>query len=55
MGIDFVIDTDAHHPNDYRRLTSGVLWAQRAWLERKRVANTRPRDGFLRWVARRRG
>lgn len=54
IGIDFVINTDAHHPDDYRRVTSGVLHAQRAWLEHKRVANSWPRDRFLKWVQRRR-
>ncbi|MEE8332145.1 MAG: DNA polymerase/3'-5' exonuclease PolX [Acidimicrobiia bacterium] len=55
IGIDFVINTDAHHPNDYRRVTSGVLHAQRAWLEHKRVANSWPRQRFLTWAQRRRG
>jgi len=55
LGIDFVINTDAHHPDDYRRVASGVLHAQRAWLEHRRVANSWPRHRFLNWVQRRRG
>ena len=53
-GVVFVIDTDAHHPDDYRRVISGVWHAQRAWLDRKLIANTWPQQRFLRWAANRR-
>jgi DNA polymerase (family 10) len=54
QGVNFVINTDAHHPDEFRRVTSGVLHSQRAWLDRRLVANTWPRDRFLKWAARRR-
>ncbi len=53
--IVFVIDTDAHHSDDFRRVTWGVGHAQRAWIERRQIANTWPVADFMSWVARRRG
>jgi DNA polymerase (family 10) len=53
-GINFVINTDAHHPDEFRRVASGVLHAQRAWLDRRLVANSWPTARFLKWVERRR-
>ena len=53
-GIDFVIDTDSHHVSDLRRMDYGVLYAQRAWVTRERVVNTRGAEDFLAWVRRRR-
>jgi hypothetical protein len=32
----------------------GVLYAQRAWVTRERVVNTRGAEDFLTWVRRRR-
>jgi DNA polymerase (family X) len=53
-GVDFVIDTDSHHVSDLRRMDYGVLYAQRAWVTRERVVNTRGVEDFLTWVRRRR-
>ncbi len=53
-GVDFVIDTDSHHTSDLRRMDYGVLYAQRAWITRDRVVNTRSADDFLEWSRRRR-
>jgi DNA polymerase (family 10) len=53
-GVDFVIDTDSHHVSDLRRMDYGVLYAQRAWVTRERVVNTRGAEDFLTWVRRRR-
>lgn len=50
-GVTFVIDTDSHHPNELGRMETGVLNAQRGWVERAMVANTWPTAKFLRWVA----
>jgi DNA polymerase (family 10) len=53
-GVDFMIDTDSHHVSDLRRMDYGVLYAQRAWVTRDRVVNTRDVDDFLDWTRRRR-
>lgn len=53
-GVDFLIDTDSHHVSDLRRMDYGVFYAQRAWVTNDRVVNTRGRDDFLEWAARRR-
>jgi DNA polymerase (family 10) len=53
-GVDFVIDTDSHHVSELKRMDYGVWYAQRAWVTRDRVINTRPVDDFLKWARRRR-
>jgi DNA polymerase (family X) len=53
-GVDFMIDTDSHHVSDLRRMGYGVQYAQRAWVTKDRVINTRPLDDFLAWTRRRR-
>lgn len=53
-GIDVVIDTDSHHVSDLRRMDYGVLYAQRAWVTRERVINTKAPQDFLEWTRRRR-
>lgn len=53
-GVDFMIDTDSHHVSDLRRMDYGVFYAQRAWVTKNRVINTRPLDDFLEWARRRR-
>ena len=53
-GVDVIIDTDSHHVSDLRRMGYGVLYAQRAWVTRERVINTKAREDFLEWTGRRR-
>jgi DNA polymerase (family 10) len=53
-GVDFVIDTDSHHTRDLVRMDHGVRYAQRAWVTRERVVNTRAITDIRRWVAARR-
>jgi DNA polymerase (family 10) len=53
-GVDFVIATDSHHVTDLKRMEYGVLYAQRAWVTRDRVVNTRDVEEFLEWMRRRR-
>ena len=53
-GVDFMIDTDSHHVSDLRRMDYGVQYAQRAWVTKDRVINTRSLDDFLAWTRRRR-
>lgn len=53
-GVDFVIDTDSHHVSDLKRMSYGVLYAQRAWVTRDRVVNAMEVEDFLDWAKRRR-
>jgi len=53
-GVNFVIDTDSHHTRDLVRMDYGVQYAQRAWVTRERVVNTKPADEFLKWMKSRR-
>jgi DNA polymerase (family 10) len=46
----FVIDTDAHHSREYRRVDWGVQHARRGWLEPSHVANTWPQKRFRLWA-----
>jgi DNA polymerase (family 10) len=49
-GAVFVIDTDAHHSREYRRVDWGVQHARRGWLEPSHVANTWPQKRFRLWA-----
>ncbi len=50
-GADLVISTDAHTVGELDQMQWGVLNAQRGWVDKSRVVNTRPVDEFLEWVA----
>ncbi len=50
-GLRFVISTDAHHTSEFANVRWGVANARRGWIERSAVANTLPRERFLRWAA----
>ncbi len=52
--VDFVIDTDSHHISEWVRMGYGVTYAQRGWVTRHRVVNTKPLSEFEVWAARRR-
>ena len=54
-GVDVVIDTDSHHTRDLKRMDYGVLHAQRGWVTKDRVVNSKPVDQLLAWIAVRRG
>lgn len=54
MGVDVVIDTDSHHTRDLKRMDFGVQHAQRGWVTRDRVMNTRPLDQVLAAITARR-
>jgi len=45
--IMFIISTDSHHVNEYDNVQWGVHNARRGWVPVKQVANTWPRDRFL--------
>lgn len=47
IGCKFVIDSDAHSPQEFEYLRLGIGQARRGWLEKKDVVNTRNLDEFL--------
>ena len=53
-GVDVIIDTDSHHVSELRRMDYGVLYAQRAWVTKDRVINTKGPGDFLAWAGARR-
>jgi len=50
--ITFVISTDSHHVNEYANVQWGISNARRGWVNKQHVANTWPKDRFLKWCAR---
>jgi DNA polymerase (family 10) len=50
-GCTFTIDSDAHYMSEWDNVKWGVGLARRGWLEKKNVANTLPRDEFLKQIA----
>jgi DNA polymerase (family 10) len=53
-GLTMVISTDAHAAAEMRYMRWGVDQARRGWVERKRVANTRPLEGLVKLLHRER-
>ena len=47
MGVQVIISTDSHNFENLRNLPYGVGTAQRGWLEKDHVLNTRPVDQLL--------
>lgn len=47
LGVDVVVNSDAHHISQLDYLHFGVGIARRAWLEPRHVANTRPLADML--------
>ncbi|NND04338.1 MAG: DNA polymerase/3'-5' exonuclease PolX [Acidimicrobiia bacterium] len=52
--VNFVISTDSHHVNEFANVRWGVHNARRGWVQRKYVANTWPKERFLKWANRKR-
>lgn len=52
--VNFVIDTDSHHPKDLARMSYGVQHARRGWVTTERVLNARGVDDFVDWARSRR-
>jgi DNA polymerase (family X) len=50
-GVTFTVDSDAHYLHEVDNVIWGMGLARRGWLEKRHVANTLPRDEFLRLVA----
>jgi DNA polymerase (family 10) len=53
LGAHLVIDSDAHHPDNFGWIRLGVLTARRGWAEAERVANTWPLEQLQDWIAKR--
>jgi len=49
MGVHVIISTDSHNYDDLLNLPYGVATAQRGWIEKDRVLNTRPVEEMLRF------
>jgi DNA polymerase (family 10) len=52
LGVQLVINTDAHRPDDFDNLLFGVATARRGWAGPEHIANTLPIEALL---ARRKG
>jgi len=50
-GVKVIVSTDAHNADDLRNLEYGVATAQRGWLEKEHVLNTRPVGEMLAYKA----
>lgn len=46
-GVRVIISTDSHNAENLRNLSYGVATAQRGWLEKEHVLNTRPVEEML--------
>lgn len=47
MGVHVIISTDSHNYDDLLNLPYGVATAQRGWIEKERVLNSRPVEEML--------
>jgi DNA polymerase (family 10) len=50
--VTFVLTSDAHHAKELDRVQFAALNAERAWLERDRIANAWPAEQLIAWTAR---
>jgi DNA polymerase (family 10) len=49
--VTFLLDSDAHDAAELERVNYAMLNAERAWLDRERVANAWEPDRLLAWLA----
>ena len=52
--VTFVLTSDAHHAKELARVELAALNAERAWVQRDRVANAWPAERLLAWTAEKR-
>ncbi len=50
--VTFLLDSDAHEAGELERVHYATLNAERAWLDRERVANAWDADRLIAWLAR---
>jgi DNA polymerase (family X) len=55
LGVDVVVNTDAHRLDQLAYMDSGLEEARRGWLEPRHVVNTRSLEAFEAWLARKGG
>jgi len=48
--VTFVLTSDAHHEDELERVRYATLNAERAWIERERVANAWEADRLVAWT-----
>ncbi|MCP3975282.1 MAG: DNA polymerase/3'-5' exonuclease PolX [bacterium] len=48
--VTFVISTDSHHVTQFDNIKWGVHNSRRGWVQKKNVANTWPKEKFLKWI-----
>lgn len=53
LGVQLVVNSDAHHPNDLAWLRYGILTARRGWAAAESIANTWPLERLLAYVGKR--
>ena len=52
--VTFVLTSDAHHAKELERVELAALNAERAWVERDRVANAWPAERLIAWTSEKR-
>jgi DNA polymerase (family X) len=55
LGVEVVVNTDAHQVAQLDFMGPGLEQARRGWLEARHVVNTRGADDLARWLDRKRG
>lgn len=49
-GVKMIINTDAHHKDQLRRIELGIAQARRGWAERKDIINTQSLEKLLKFL-----
>jgi DNA polymerase (family 10) len=52
--VTFVLTSDAHHAKELERVEHAMRNAERAWVERDRVANAWTAERLIAWTAEKR-
>jgi len=52
--VTFVLTSDAHHAKELERVENAAQNAERAWVERDRIANAWPAERLIAWTAEKR-
>lgn len=55
LGVDVMVDTDAHRVSQLGYMEGGLAQGRRGWLEAEDIVNCRGLDDFERWLERRAG
>jgi DNA polymerase (family 10) len=52
LGVDVVVNTDAHAVDQLNFMGPGLEQARRGWLEARHVVNTRDAEAMITWLRR---